>query len=124
MSTEPTHLAPPVQASPISMSGAAGDAMGERGQLTLTPSRKFPRRLVLRLRLREMYVFLYGPSRHADPGPPIAYASACIDDCHLGVRETRCDLWLGRASFDLSPQELERVRAFVAPLCIREQEIP
>jgi hypothetical protein len=92
--------------------------MGER-VLVLAPSKRFPRRLVIQCRLREVYVFLYGPTP-PDLGPILAYASASIEDCRFSVRDGHGDLWLNRASFDMSPVEMARVREFLKPHHIRQ----
>jgi hypothetical protein len=118
MSTESTPLGPIVNNSPQDPV-RTGEAICNR-TLTLMPSKKFPRRLVLQLRPNELYVFLYGPSPHADLGPLLAYASAPIADCRFSVRDGHGNLWMGRASFDMSPAEMAQVRAEFEPVCIRE----
>lgn len=76
----------------------------------LTPSKGLRRSLVVHVNnIGFLQVYVYAPKLPL--GRVIAYASAnSLEECRLDEWHEHESLWVGHASFDLTPHELQRIR--------------
>jgi hypothetical protein len=125
VSTESTVLDPVIPSPPTNLSGAAGEAtdgqvqLPEPEEITLKPSKGFPRRLIIEWAARRVEVTLttakgallvWTTARHAD-----VTLVARDQSTYRSLPKTSYNLWAGEPSFKLSEREFETLAAKLEP---------
>jgi hypothetical protein len=82
--------------------------------LTLPGTPTVPRELRLKRINQQLFVWM---SAQGMVEQPLAYASGYLTECHLNYLGNRHALWIKTTSFELTPEEAEKVKALLESPC-------
>lgn len=126
MNTESTSLGPIVN-NPSSQSSGTGEAIGEqplpeREEITLQPSKEFPRRLTITWEPRSLSVTLATSKFQMLAWTSAQHAHVRLVTHQSGIATT-FHLWTDESSYKLSQREFETLRVKLQPRGVRVETV-